>query len=153
MTIRFFEPAGRPHKSHPNESFTPADLARILEAKYGLIDLFVKWAEKDIIKHMLYKRRHPFELHDFILEKWRDFIRFQFHGIMTGKNRRVIKLYQRLFGFKGGISPKEAGGKVPFIDTGDYYKSLRVSLKFSPEEEKAVKYLRRYAGTRTQSND
>lgn len=115
--IDYYEPT-RMHPSAQKGSDTTIDsVARILEAKYHLlkhftdiygldmVELLVKEWKRDQSKK---KRRCMHKLEEFLKNKWRTYIVNAEHGIKTQASAKR--------------------GSEPFVDTGAYFKNLRVKL-------------------------
>lgn len=144
MLIQFLEPT-RIHKRHAKDRLTIAELARILEAKYQLLEKFTIWVKDRLIDYILETKPSFLEIDRYLESMWRDFILWQFHGIITKKNARILTLYERVFGFSSsGISPERTNFKIPFIETDDYRRSMRMRIKFKPSEIEMLKQIKRF---------
>lgn len=121
MKIQFLEPERRHRRK--GAVISVVDLAKILEWKYEIIDKFVEFVKPKIFE--MYANRVPTQtqLGQFIIKEWQDFIRFQKHNIQL----------------KRDTSERKA-----FIETRDYFSSLRVRLVFTAEELEYIQYLRRF---------
>ena len=118
ISIHFLEP-DRLHTGSDN--LTTAELAYILEKKYKLIDRFTK-----SIKNKLYQRVEVIisrnmdkptkweflfnrDLSGWLQNEWREFINKGNYGVITKSSQKR--------------------GTQPFVDTGDYFKSLKVKIE------------------------
>lgn len=121
MKIQFLEPERRHRRK--GAVISVVDLAKILEWKYEIIDKFVEFVKPKIFE--MYANRVPTQtqLSQFIIKEWQDFIQFQKHNIQL---------------------KRDTSDRKAFIETRDYFSSLRVRLVFTEEELKYIQYLRRF---------
>lgn len=114
IKINFNEPSSL----HPgSDTATIAEVATHLENKYHLLENFCAKHAKDFAKVLVkWIKRNPNDfnralamLEQEIQNKWREYIVNAEHGLSTKASS------QR--------------GSEPFIDTGAYYRNMRVTLK------------------------
>lgn len=122
VEFKFLSPA----RLHPNSDYlTTAQLAQILEGKYGLISGFTDYTIKDLMKR-IEKIVHRFasekvltkkclennfnrELGGWLQNQWRDYINHEKHNIESK-------------------AAKEENRQA-FVETGDYFKSITVRIR------------------------
>lgn len=118
MTIVFLEP----DTMHPKSNNTIYDVAKNLENEFRLCEKFINYYKDTILKKLMslcerqlkdfgyVNKAQVFQqLSEYIMFRWRDYIRRQEHGIMTK------------------AAQKE--GRKSFIDTKAYYMSMRVAIR------------------------
>lgn len=124
MTIDFMEP----ERLHSNsDTLTTADLAKILESKYKLVQKFTqhiesrlmsritqvisRFIEKGVYKEKSLEKMLNQQVGGWLQNEWRNYINSGIHGIKTQ------------------ISKKQE--RQSFVDTGDYFKSMIAYIKVS----------------------
>lgn len=113
IEIYFLEPS---HLHPGSYEITVADLGRILEKKYGLISLFIDYIDKPLrnklATHLFkYGSKGIHRIEQWIQAEWRNFIVSELHHIRT--------------------KAAEKESRESFIQTGSYYRSLQVLIKFT----------------------
>ena len=114
-----YEEPNRIHPSAKGEStLTTDNLARFLEAKYHLLEIFTNMYAKQIVEMLTKEVMKPqkpnaerifMKLENFIKNEWRDYIVNERHGIKT--------------------RAAQERGSESFVDTGAYFKNLSVKLE------------------------
>ena len=112
MKIKFVEPS----MLHPDSNVSIFEVARILEREYRLCERFINnntiiIEEKalEIAMRGYSKDRMRFDLENFIMNKWRNYIRKELHNIKT---KTALK-----------------ENRKSFIKSGAYYKSMRIIVE------------------------
>lgn len=115
ITIDFLQPS----HLHPNSNTkSVAEVARRLEKRFGVIDKFTKYIEKRLLEklqnHLLKNGTSGLHrIEQWLQAEWREFIVKELHHIKT--------------------KTASDEGRESFIDTGNYYRSLQVSIKFDKQ--------------------
>lgn len=113
MMIQFTEP----DLKHPDSDISIYMLAKELESRYHLCERFI--TDKKIIESLesrvlniamrnYSKERIKFDIENFTMNLWRDYIVKELHGIITKEAKNE--------------------GRKSFIKSGAYYKSMRISV-------------------------
>lgn len=116
LSISYLEPK----RLHPHSNFiTIADLANIIESKYGLLEKFTDYFGDEIIAYSLTLNLSNFRdlriLNEFIKNKWREYILRELHGIKS----------------KAATSEQ----RTSFVQTKAYYQSLQVEAKIVDDDD------------------
>lgn len=112
MRIFFTEP----DMQHPNGNTSIYEVAKELEKKYHLCEKFIQSVTNEIENRFLecvsrgyVRERILLDLQNFIMNLWRNYIVKELHNIHTKAATQA--------------------GRKSFIDTGAYYKSMRIVVE------------------------
>ncbi|WP_289748639.1 hypothetical protein [Helicobacter bilis] len=114
MKIKFIEP----NMLHPDSDISIFELAKRLESKFHLCEKFI--SSKEITEAIEMRFLHNvargynndrmrFDLENFIMNRWKDYIRDELHNIKT---KAALKEHRK-----------------SFIKSGKYYKSMRIIVE------------------------